>query len=522
MTTVTEPRKSGKLTAFPLFSAQCERTIAGKQGAGWGLWLLLTLTMPAVAAEAPAGGKPSEPWKAETELGEGVKLRAELNERIRGEFVDWFGDPIIKGKVVNKESDYNFVGNKFQFGARVKGEPFEAFAQFQNSTIAALPENGVGLAAAYYANTPRTTQNAAFLRQGWLKLKHDGFYVGGGRQLYSDAAQGPAKHKNLKWIQDYRLAQRLIGPFDYTHTGRSFDGGAVGYSSDDVEIQGFGFMPTFGGFEIDGMNTITAVNVAGATVNLRDSERFKNTIGQLSYYYYSDDRGLVATDNRPEAARIATKGRSIEMNTLGASAAHVLPIGPGQADGMAYSYGQFGNWQGLNHGAWAYGAELGYQLPEVWGSPWMRAGINSASGDANPNDRDHQTFFQMLPTSWLYAQFPFYNMMNNQDVFLQAIVKPDPMVNIRLDFHWLSVNQSRDLVYNGAGATSNKYFGFNGAPTGGFDNLAYLTHIMVNLKPMDHLAFNLLYGHAFGQDIMGVNYTGKQGDYGFIETIVSF
>lgn len=483
------------------------------------LWLACSAAM---AAGNPADSNLPEPWRAEAEPLEGTKLRLEMNERLRGEFVDWFGDPILKGVVTPKESQYNFVGNKLQLGLRVKNAWLESFAQFQNSTIAGLPSNGVGIGAAYYANTPATTQNAAFLRQGWLKVKYDRFYVGGGRQLYLDAAQGPARNGNLKWIQDTRLAQRLIGPIEYTHTGRSFDGGSLGYLSDDMEISGFAFKPTFGGLEINGMNTISAINVAGATLNLRDAERFKNTIGQLSYYYYGDDRNLVATDNRPEPARIATKGKPIEIHTLGATAAHVIPIGDGQADGTLYSYGQFGEWQGLNHGAWAFGAEAGYQWSEVWSRPWLRTGINSASGDVNPNDRDHQTFFQMLPTAWLYAQFPFYNMMNNQDVFLQAIFKPHPMVMVRADFHWLSVNQSQDLVYNGAGATSNTFFGYNGAPTGGFDNLAYLTHVMVNVKPLEHLAFNIFYGHAFGQDIINTQFTATPGNYGFIEAIVSF
>jgi hypothetical protein len=43
----------------------------------------------------------------------------------------------------------------------------------------------------------------------------------------------------------------LIGPFDYTHVGRSFDGGRVGYDTDLLNVTGFGFVPTFGGYEID-------------------------------------------------------------------------------------------------------------------------------------------------------------------------------------------------------------------------------------------------------------------------------
>jgi hypothetical protein len=60
------------------------------------------------------------------------------------------------------------------------------------------------------------------------------------------------------------------------------------------------------------------------------------------------------------------------------------------------------------------------------------------------------------------------------------------------------------------------------APTGGAGNLACAAHVMINLKPVYHLAFNLFYGHAFGQGIINNRFDGKQGDYGFLEAIVSF
>ncbi len=153
----------------------------------------------------------------------------------------------------------------------------------------------------------------------------------------------------------------------------------------------------------------------------------------------------------------------------------------------------------------------------------MRVGLNSGSGDPDPDDGDHETFFQMLPTAWLYAQFPFYNMMNNQDVFVQWIVAPHPKVDVRLDFHWLRVNESQDLVYAYGGATNDTVFGYVGTPIpGGFEDLAYLTHLMVSVKPFNHLAFNFFYAHAFGQDIINAQFDGKQGDYGFVEAIISF
>ena len=66
----------------------------------------------------------------------------------------------------------------------------------------------------------------------------------------------------------------------------------------------------------------------------------------------------------------------------------------------------------------------------------------------------------MLPTAWLYAQFPFYSMMNNQDVFVQWIADPHPMFSLRLDLHWLRLNSSPDFAYFGGGATKNDFFGY--------------------------------------------------------------
>ncbi len=486
----------------------------------------LVFAVPAALAEYAKETKAPEPWRAEISGPFDSKIRLEMYERVRGDFADWFGNPIINGTVVLKEFRYNFVGNKFQLGLRFQRDPVEIFAQFQDSFVGGLPPNGVGLGAVYFANNLSESANGAFLRQGWAKLNHllgiDGLYLTGGRQLYTDAAQGPASHKNLRWIQDYRLAQRLIGPWDWTHTGRSFDGGSLGYLTDDIAAVGFAFRPTFGGFDVGGMPEISDITVAGTSFNLRDSKAIGNTIGQLFWYYYTDDRDIVFLDNRPLAVREQARGQGSKIHTIGAWAAHVEEIGPGLADGMVYWFGQFGDWQELDHGAWAYGAEAGYQFPKLWGSPWIRAGINSGSGDPDPFDGDHETFFQLLPTVWLYAQFPFYNMMNNQDVFVQGILAPHPKVNVRLDFHWLKVNESEDFLYSGSGATNDTFFGYLGTPTGGFDDLAYVTHFMVGVKPFNYLALNFFYAHAFGQDIINANFDGKQGSYGYVEAIVSF
>ena len=62
---------------------------------------------------------------------------------------------------------------------------------------------------------------------------------------------------------------------------------------------------------------------------------------------------------------------------------------------------------------------------------------STAFGDNNPNDGQHGTFFQVLPTPRIYARFPFYNLMNNQDAFAEVVLRPHPKWTIRSDAHFL-------------------------------------------------------------------------------------
>lgn len=65
---------------------------------------------------------------------------------------------------------------------------------------------------------------------------------------------------------------------------------------------------------------------------------------------------------------------------------------------------QIGDWGGLTHSAGAGAVEAGYQ-PKWKLKPWFRLGYFRSSGDGNPTDGDHNTFFQVLPTLRIYAEF---------------------------------------------------------------------------------------------------------------------
>jgi len=464
----------------------------------------------------------------------GSRVSLELQDRLRVELVDWFEPPPGPDAPPHR---YEFLANKLQVGLRVEREPMELFLELQNVVLTGVPRRGLGPGGGYWANTSRETQVGTSLRQGWLlvegpeplaeRLGLQALSFAGGRQLYSDGLDAPARDPALLWLQANRVSQRLLGPFDFTHAGRSFDGGKLRLDTADWNLTGIGFVPTRGGFEIRNNGELDIV-VAGASLNLKDSPAVTDAIGptvaRLFYLYYQDDRDVVFLDNRPLAERLADRGRAARIHSFGGNVVHRRVLGTWAGDVMAYGFGQLGDWQSQRQAAWAWGVEAGVQLEEVLGKPWLRVGINLGSGDTDPTDGVHGTFFQLLPTAWLYARFPFYNMMNSQDVFAQVLWRPHPKVFVTWDLlHWLRRTSSLDFAYFGGGATKDDFFGYGSTgDTRGGNELAYVTQVLLSVRPVEPLTLNVLYAHAWGQGTIGASFDGRSGDYGFIEAVLSF
>lgn len=443
--------------------------------------------------------------------------------QFRAEFVDWWQPPPDSPAPINQ---YNFVANRFKLGIGLASDHIDAFAQFQHSLLGNLPQGGRGPGGVYYANTPQTFQTSPILRNAWARVKgwgsFEGFSLMGGRMPYGDGTQAKITNPSLNFLVEKRIKERLIGTFEYTMVGRSFDGGKIQVETPQLVFTVFGFLPTFGGWEINGNKQISDIYTLGASVTLPDSEWLPRSTGRAFWFAYNDGRDIVALDNRPVRVREADRGLPIDVHTLGTNWIHVEDAGPGRIDFLGWGAYQLGAWQSLQHTAWAYTLEAGYQLPELWSAPWIRTGITRGSGDADPNDGRHTTFFQMLPTARIYAQTPFYNMMNNQDVFVQAFLKPLDRLGVQIEGHWLRTNDSADFAYFGGGATSDTFFGFGGVPANGENELAYLVDVTVAWQPTRNVRLDGYYGHGFGQGIVNTNFVTNDLDYAYVELNLMF
>ena len=148
----------------------------------------------------------------------------------------------------------------------------------------------------------------------------------------------------------------------------------------------------------------------------------------------------------------------------------------------------------------------------------MRLGTDRTSGDRDPNDNKHQTFFQILPTPRICARFPFYNMMNLEDDFTEVILRPHPRVMVRSDYRWLRLSQPADMWYSGGGAFQYSTFGFSGRPSGGTRDLGNLADFSIDFKATAKTTLTFYYGYANGGKIIHSIYpAGSTGSLAYWE-----
>jgi Alginate export len=234
---------------------------------------------------------------------------------------------------------------------------------------------------------------------------------------------------------------------------------------------------------------------------------------------YSDYRdGVVKTDNRPLAVRAADTGH-INIGTYGGHYLQTVQSSLGTLDLLAWGAMQTGSWGKLAQRSGAFAAEAGWQPPVLRAvRPWLRGGYGYGSGDGNPNDDTHGTFFQVLPTPRVYARFPFFKMMNNRDVFGELILRPGKAVTIRTDVHSLALANRNDLWYSGGGMFQPRTFGYTGRPANGQTGLATLYDASADYSVNTHVSIGAYYGHAAGKLVVQSIYpNGRNANFGYLE-----
>src|SRR5207244_3416490 len=189
--------------------------------------------------------------------------------------------------------------------------------------------------------THATAQGAPFLKLGFLTFRRSGLTATGGRFEYADGLETEPADPTLAFVKRFRIAERLVGPFSYSHVSRSFDGGRGSYDRPAWNVTAMAVRPTHGGFEVSANREIGAVGLAGLALTLKRLPHAPPADVRVFYLYYDDRRRTAKVDN--SAGPEMDRGR-IAIHSAGAHAATVIDVPAGAVDALLWGVVQAGRW----------------------------------------------------------------------------------------------------------------------------------------------------------------------------------
>lgn len=478
------------------------------------LRIALLLAGPAMALTAQTQARPGD-----------VVVSGSL--RSRTEIWDFFAG--------NADNGYAYSGSIFKLNFASTGKQFDwqielaapILLGLPDQAIASAPQLQLGLGGNYYAAN-RNSRNAAmvFPKQGFVRWKN---FLGDkdqslrlGRFEWMDGGEVAPKDATLAALKRDRVNQRLIGPFGWSHVGRSFDGAHYVSNKGRMNYTVVGALPTRGAFQVDGWGNLKVGFLYASATRQVGAGKHVGEWRALAIYY-QDWRHVLKTDNRPAVVRQQDLN-NIRIGTYGGHYLHKSETSAGLVNLLLWGVAQRGRWGRQDHSAAAFDVEGGWQpkvLPRL--KPWLQGGFSHTSGDSDAADGKHGSFFQLLPTPRPYARFPFYDMVNNEDMFGMLTLRPHKAVTVRGEFHALRLSNRKDLWFLGGGAFQPWSFGYIGRNTGGARSLANQWDASADWTVNEHWAVSGYAGYADGKAAMQAIYPkGPNGKFGYLELLYRF
>jgi hypothetical protein len=486
--------------------------------------ILCSIFSSLVWAQAPPAADPAAAPDG-LKLGD-VTFTGTLRSRLY--FWDWF-------QAATGDNQYEYTGNYLRLNFAEKLTAWDWDAEFSipfllglpTGATDAAPQGALGFGSNYYtANHSSRSTAMIFPRQLFARFRGLGGVTGQtlliGRFTFLDGSEIAPRNSTLATLKRDRVSARLLGDFGFTDVGRSFDGVHYSYSKASDDFTFVAAIPTRGVFQTDGWGwNRVGFGYAAYTHEWGTGRHSADT--RFFALEYDDWRHILKTDNRPAAVR-AKDTENIRINTFGGHSLHAFTTDAGTLDALAWGAAQTGRWGLQKQRSFALDFEGGFQpkiLPLL--RPWLRGGFTMGSGDKNPNDNTHGTFFQVLPTPRLYARFPFFNMMNSQDRFASLIQRPHSKITVSSEFHALRLSDPNDLWYSGGGAFQPWTFGYTGRSTSGRRSLANLYDTSVEYRANRRITLTAYVGYAQGLAAMKEIYPeGKNGQLGYLELLYRF
>lgn len=424
------------------------------------------------------------------------------------------------------DSTYTILGNRATLGVRVTSRRLDLDAAFQYAQLIGLPERAIGPGALgsggfYYFSAEASEAFQLYFKTMTLRVKEvlPGLSIAAGRMGYSSGEETVSGHDGIDELKRLRVGSRLVGDFEWSIFQRSFDGARADFDRAKWSATASVLFPTQGGYEESANPTMSSVKVLTGAFTLKPALLRRQEL-QVFGYHYRDQR---ASRARPDNTGRPARSVDVSIATVGASHVGRYDAGHGEIDTVLWAAAQTGDWYSQDHEAFSAAIEAGYHW-RTRGRPWLRAGFLHASGDDDPRDARHETFFQMLPSVNRYAASATYAQMNLRDTFAQVALRPHPRVQTQVDLHRLALAKSADRWYHGSGATSSTgtFFGFSGRPSNGVTSLATMTEGSIGVTLKRTWSMKAYLGWMKGGDVVRRLFDGDRLVFFSLENVLTF
>ena len=420
------------------------------------------------------------------------------------------------------------VGNRLLAGVRVRrawGEATVAaqYVQFGGLPADAIGPGALGTGALYFDHSNDRSSDQVYVKTANIALRRiaGALDVQIGRMPYASGAERASGVAKIEAVKRQRIDSRLVGEFEWSLYQRAFDGVRVDWAAKQFQVTGTAFQPTQGGFEDAAGVSMSRVRVFSGVLTTAPGAMVPSSELQIFAHRYDDTRPVTA---RPDLSGRPVTAADLGINTVGAHLVSARRVGPGELDAMIWTAGQWGSWYEQRHRGFGVSAEAGYQWADARWAPWLRGGATWLSGDANPADESHGTFFPMLPTVRRYSQSTLYSLANLRDIMAQLMLRPRGNVNVRVDAHLMALAARNDGWYAGSGATqeSGRIFGYTLRRSGGESRLMEMVEGSVEWRIEPRWSVNSYVGVASVGPVVRTSFVSGPAVFFYFENVVQF
>jgi len=425
------------------------------------------------------------------------------------------------------DPDYSLFSNRLTFGMRVNKRRIAFESSLQYAQVFGLPRRAtgpgpLGPGAMYFAaaRTPAALQ--LYFKSLLLRINDitPGMSLQVGR-MTSSGVSGSSPSSGAQQSHSERLRTRLMGDVEWSTFERAFDGVRLDGHRTRWQWTAALLFPSQGAFEESANPTIGSVRVASAsvTVGATGTARASRQL-QVFAHYYNDRRDITT---RPDNTGLQTSTADISMATVGASHIGVYSLRWGEFDTVAWLAGQVGDWYADAHRAFSGTAEAGHQWSAGW-QPRLGVGVLYASGDADPTDTRHGTFFPMLASTEPALFAATFAQMNVRHLHANIRLHPRSWLVLSTEVHRMSLARASDHWYSGTGATARRgeFFGYIGRPSGGATRLAALAQIAAEATVRRRWTLKAAIGVARGGGVVRRLFANNRLSIVAIESALAF